>query len=89
MTPTDLQGEAQAGHEETLRQRAERIAADAAAQSPQAMAALSPEDLQRLVHELRVHQIQLELQNECGLALMWLLGIACKPLMHLRKRIMA
>ncbi|NEX22694.1 hypothetical protein G3480_20685, partial [Thiorhodococcus mannitoliphagus] len=27
--------------------------------------------------------------GECGLALMWLLGIACKPLMHLRKRIMA
>jgi len=61
---TDLRGESEPGPEQTLRQRADRIARDTGAQSPEAIAALSPEDLQRTFHELRVHQIELETQNE-------------------------
>ncbi|WP_295588027.1 PAS domain-containing protein [uncultured Lamprocystis sp.] len=60
--PTNLRGEP--GPQPTLRQRAEQIACDTAAQSPETLAALSPQDLQRTVHELRVHQIELEMQNE-------------------------
>ncbi|WP_295622800.1 hypothetical protein, partial [uncultured Lamprocystis sp.] len=55
---TDLRGESESGPEQTLRQRADRIARDTAAQPPEAIAALSPEDLQRTFHELRVHQIE-------------------------------
>ena len=61
---TDLRGESESGPEQTLRQRADRIARDTAAQPPEAIAALSPEDLQRTFHELRVYQIELEMQNE-------------------------
>jgi PAS domain S-box-containing protein len=44
-----------------LRQRAEALArADAASPG----VALSPEDMRRALHELRVHQIELEMQNE-------------------------
>jgi len=62
--PTDLRGESEPGPQPTLRQRAEQIACDTAAQSPETLAALSPQDLRRTVHELRVHQIELEMQNE-------------------------
>ena len=44
-----------------LRQRAE---AQARAQEPAALAAQTPEEIQRVLHELRVHQIELEMQNE-------------------------
>lgn len=47
-----------------LRQRAEEALRSQAAQSPEAMAALSPEGIRQTLHELRVHQIELEIQNE-------------------------
>ncbi|WPL10412.1 ATP-binding protein [Thiorhodovibrio litoralis] len=62
--PTDRRGGSEPGPDQTLRQRAEQVARDTAAQSPAAIAALSPEDLQRTVHELHVHQIELEMQND-------------------------
>ncbi len=62
--PTDLRGESEPAPKQTLRQRAEQIACDTAAQSPEALAALSPQDLQQIFHELRVHQIELQMQNE-------------------------
>ena len=47
-----------------LRRRAEEMARENAAQSPQDFASLSPDEIQRMFHELRVHQIELEMQNE-------------------------
>jgi len=47
-----------------LRQRAEAIAREKAAQSSGDLAALSLEETRRMLHELQVHQIELELQNE-------------------------
>ena len=45
-----------------LRERAEQVLTKSADISETAK--LSPEDMQQLVHELRVHQIELEIQNE-------------------------
>lgn len=50
--------EADSGHD--LRKRAEALASEA----PQDSDALSPEAARRALHELRVHQIELEMQNE-------------------------
>lgn len=47
-----------------LRRRAEQKALEEEAQSPNAFLSLTPEDRQRTLHELRVHQIELEMQNE-------------------------
>ncbi|MCY2992051.1 MAG: PAS domain S-box protein [Planctomycetota bacterium] len=47
-----------------LRQRAEETAADRADQLPESIAALSLDETRHLLHELRVHQVELELQNE-------------------------
>lgn len=47
-----------------LRQRAEAIAREKEPLSPQALDALSPEEVRALLHEYGVHQIELELQNE-------------------------
>jgi diguanylate cyclase (GGDEF)-like protein/PAS domain S-box-containing protein len=47
-----------------LRRRAEGIAREKAAQSPHNPDALSPEETRQTLHELRVHQIELEMQNE-------------------------
>ncbi len=47
-----------------LRRRAEAIFRETAAQSSENLAELSPEAIGRMLHELRVHQIELEIQNE-------------------------
>jgi len=47
-----------------LRAQAEAIAGGDAARSLESTGDLSPQALQRALHELRVHQIQLEMQNE-------------------------
>jgi len=47
-----------------LRLRAEKMAKEKAVQSPKKLEAVSPEEMQQTLHELRVHQIELELQNE-------------------------
>ena len=47
-----------------LRRQAEAMARESGALSPEQLEALSPEDTRRTLHELRVHQIELEMQNE-------------------------
>ena len=47
-----------------LRRRAEEIFRGKAAQSPEDLKDLSPDETRRVLHELRVHQIELEMQNE-------------------------
>jgi PAS domain S-box-containing protein len=42
----------------------EALAAEEAAKSPKALEDLSPEEARLMLHELRVHQIELEMQNE-------------------------
>jgi two-component system, cell cycle sensor histidine kinase and response regulator CckA len=56
----DTAAEREAG----LRQRAERIARERKDRGMEDPAALSPADARRLLHDLQVHQIELELQNE-------------------------
>jgi PAS domain S-box-containing protein len=46
------------------RKRAEEIFRGRAAQAPENMGLLSPEATRQVLHELRVHQIELEMQNE-------------------------
>ena len=47
-----------------LRERAEAIAREQSAQAPEDLEALPPEETTQALHELRVHQIELEIQNE-------------------------
>ena len=47
-----------------LRQRAEAAFEEKAARFPEPPKAMSPEATRHMLHELRVHQIQLEMQNE-------------------------
>ncbi len=47
-----------------LRRRAEKIARGKATRMPENMEAMSPEETRRMFHELLVHQIELEMQNE-------------------------
>ena len=47
-----------------LRKRAEEIARGKAAQPPENIETLSPEEIRQALHGLRVHQIELEMQNE-------------------------
>jgi len=47
-----------------LRKRAEEIATQKAAQSSENLENLPPEETRKMLHELRVHQIELEMQNE-------------------------
>ena len=53
-----------AGQKEVLRQQAEKIAQDASGRARGNLNPLSPADAQRVLHDLQVHQIELELQNE-------------------------
>ncbi len=47
-----------------LRRRAEQAAAESADQTPAKFDTLSKEETRSIIHELRVHQIELEMQNE-------------------------
>jgi PAS domain S-box-containing protein len=47
-----------------LRQKAEAVIGRNAAPSPENLGALSPEEIRKVVSELRVHQVELEMQNE-------------------------
>jgi len=49
---------------QALRQQAEEFVEEKAAQSPEDLEAMSPKEARRTLHELRVHQIELEIQNE-------------------------
>jgi len=49
---------------QSLRNQAEVILRKAAAFSPDYIEALSPEETRRIIHELQVHQIEIEMQNE-------------------------
>ena len=49
---------------ESLSRRAEAALSQRAGPSPEAFTALSPEAAQRVLHDLQVHQIELEMQNE-------------------------
>jgi PAS domain S-box-containing protein len=51
-------------HAARLRRRAEEIARVRGASGAKNIEALSPEEARRTLHELRVHQIELEIQNE-------------------------
>ena len=57
-------GAASTGSGQALRRRAEDIFREKAAGMAENVEALSPEEVRQLVHELRVHQIELEMQNE-------------------------
>ena len=48
---------------EDLRREAEKIARENADQSPENLLAMSHEETRHALHELRVHQIELEMQN--------------------------
>jgi diguanylate cyclase (GGDEF)-like protein/PAS domain S-box-containing protein len=47
-----------------LRLQAEKILLEKESALPENLEALTPEEIQRTLHELRVHQIELEMQNE-------------------------
>ncbi len=47
-----------------MRRKAEALARANASQLPENIKALSSEEISGILHELRVHQIQLEMQNE-------------------------
>src|SRR5665647_628064 len=49
---------------QSLRLRAEERLLEKAALSPKNLKAMSPEETQRTLHELLVHQIELEMQND-------------------------
>ena len=47
-----------------LRQRAEALSQARMTTSPEDLGTMTPDEVRRLVHQLRVHQIELEMQNE-------------------------
>jgi PAS domain S-box-containing protein len=51
-------------HPPPLRQQAEKIAREKVAQPSEDLESLSPEETRQMLHELRVHRIELETQNE-------------------------
>ena len=54
----------EAGSGQALRRRAEALAGERTGEMPENLEVLSPEAARRTLHELRVHQIELEMQNE-------------------------
>lgn len=46
-----------------LRRRAEEMLREKVDQSPQDLASLLPKEILKILHELRVHQIELEIKN--------------------------
>ena len=60
--PADVTPSADLGP--TMRRQADEMARVKAASWPENIDPLSPEETQRTLHELRVHQIELEMQNE-------------------------
>jgi PAS domain S-box-containing protein len=61
---TDSTGSSEAHSAQALRKRAEALERERASAVPEDPEALSPEAARRALHELRVHQIELEMQNE-------------------------
>ena len=61
---SDLTSSPEAASRQALRRRAEALAGERAGAMPGDLEALSPEVARRTIHELRVHQIELEMQNE-------------------------
>jgi len=61
---TDSTGLSEADPGQALRRRAEELAGQPAGGMTEDLEALSPEMARRALHELRVHQIELEMQNE-------------------------
>ena len=49
---------------QALRQQAETVVSDKVILSTKSLAALSPEVVLKMMHELQVHQVELEMQNE-------------------------
>ena len=62
--PGDSTDSPEAHAARVLRKRAESLAAERAPQVPEDPESPSPEAARRALHELRVHQIELEMQNE-------------------------
>jgi chemotaxis family two-component system sensor kinase Cph1 len=60
----DSTGLPEADSTQALRKRAEELAAERADEMPENLEVLSPEVARGAIHELRVHQIELEMQNE-------------------------
>ncbi|MGA2077516.1 MAG: hypothetical protein ABSH52_28845, partial [Terriglobia bacterium] len=58
---TDSRGSPEANSDQALRRRAEALAAERAGEMPEDLEALSPDVARRALHELRVHQIELEM----------------------------
>lgn len=54
----------QSGSPDLLRRKAEEISQKSEAGSPESLTGVPIEEASRIVHELRVHQIELEMQNE-------------------------
>ena len=52
------------GDADELRQQAEAFVRENEARSPESTESLSPAEVRQTLHELRVYQIELELQNE-------------------------
>jgi PAS domain S-box-containing protein len=61
---TDTTDSPQAGSRKALRRRAEEIVRKKTARMPENVEELSPDEARQTLHELRVHQIELEMQNE-------------------------
>jgi chemotaxis family two-component system sensor kinase Cph1 len=62
--PTGSTSSPEAEPAQALRQRAEALAGERSGEMPENLQTLSPEVARRALHELWVHQIELEMQNE-------------------------